>query len=354
MSDNIPSTASAVQISSYTNSPTGANTSIPLDSVISVVPVPVPKPGPGEALVRLTLRPVNPSDVFTVNGVYPGFQPTSMPATPGLEGMGVVATLGPATASCGLTVGQRVTCTSWGAKTGKGTWQQYSVVDADTLVAVPDEVTDEFAASAVVNPITILGLLDTEPIPEGEHLLINSSGSALNRMLLQLARKRGIKVIGVIRRAAQREEILALGAAEVVVCKEDGSGIAEAVKKITGGRGAYVAYDCVAGPGFKHFSAAVRDGGTIYNYGGQGGAELCVPINDTIFRGITVKGFWLTPYMRDGPPARAKALLTEVLSLAKQGVFVPQKGQHFALKDVLKALAQHNTMGRDAKFYLKG
>lgn len=39
---------------------------------------------------------------------------------------------------------------------------------------------------------------------------------------------------------------------------------------------AYVAFDCIAGPGFKAFSSAVRDGGTIYNYGGQGGAELTV------------------------------------------------------------------------------
>lgn len=38
-----------------------------------------------QALVRLTLRPVNPSDIFTVNGVYPGFQPQSMPAVPGLK-----------------------------------------------------------------------------------------------------------------------------------------------------------------------------------------------------------------------------------------------------------------------------
>ncbi|MEW5297939.1 MAG: hypothetical protein WDW38_003768 [Sanguina aurantia] len=348
-SADIPSTAAAVQISGFTF----YNPATPIESFLSISSVPVPKPGPGEALVRLTLRPVNPSDLFSVGGVYPGFKPATMPAIPGLEGMGTVAALGPDTASSGVAVGQRVTCLTWGAEAGNGTWQQYSVVKADTLVVVPDDVTDEFAASAVINPVTIIGLLDAAALPEGEYLLINSSGSALNRMLLQLARKRGLKVIGVIRREAQREEILAMGAVGVVV-SEDGSGIADAVKEITGGKLAYVAFDCIAGPGFKHFVAAVRDGGTIYNYGGQGGAELSVSIMDTIFRGMIVKGFWLAIYIKEIGPVRAKALLAEVMDLAKEGIFVAQKGQHFALEDVLQALAQHDTMGRDSKFYIEG
>jgi hypothetical protein len=40
----------------------------------------------GEVLVRLSLRPVNPADIFSIMGVYPGFTPASFPATPGLEG----------------------------------------------------------------------------------------------------------------------------------------------------------------------------------------------------------------------------------------------------------------------------
>ncbi len=56
------------------------------DETVTIAQVPVPEPGPGEALVRINCRPVNPSDVFAVTGVYPGFVPKDFPAVPGLEG----------------------------------------------------------------------------------------------------------------------------------------------------------------------------------------------------------------------------------------------------------------------------
>ena len=55
-------------------------------SGLDVVELPVPKPTAGEVLVRVTLRPINPADIFSIQGVYPGFQPKTLPATPGLEG----------------------------------------------------------------------------------------------------------------------------------------------------------------------------------------------------------------------------------------------------------------------------
>lgn len=53
----------------------------------AVVDHPVPSPGAGEVLVRLNLRPINPSDVFSLCGLYQGFKPESLPAIPGLEGI---------------------------------------------------------------------------------------------------------------------------------------------------------------------------------------------------------------------------------------------------------------------------
>ncbi len=53
---------------------------------MTIAQVPVPEPGPGEALVRINCRPVNPSDVMSVMGWYPGFAPKEPPAVPGLEG----------------------------------------------------------------------------------------------------------------------------------------------------------------------------------------------------------------------------------------------------------------------------
>ena len=46
----------------------------------------MPQPGSGQVLVRIQCRPINPADVLSLQGLYPGFKPASLPATPGLEG----------------------------------------------------------------------------------------------------------------------------------------------------------------------------------------------------------------------------------------------------------------------------
>ena len=110
-------------------------------STLSVVEGPVPVPQDGEILVRVTARPVNPADVFSIMGVYPGFAPKALPATPGLEGAGIIAD---ANGNTTLSVGQRgVVFPS--AVTGDGSWQEYVVVKASSFLPVPDSVSDAVA-----------------------------------------------------------------------------------------------------------------------------------------------------------------------------------------------------------------
>lgn len=121
-------------------------------STISVVETPIPSPGEGEVVVKLTLRPINPADIFSLMGVYPGFQPAEgVVPVPGLEGTGVVVALGPAASK--FSEGQRVVGAPFPTvEGGIGTWQQYLVVPESCLVAVPDSVSDETAAQYYVNP----------------------------------------------------------------------------------------------------------------------------------------------------------------------------------------------------------
>ena len=88
-------------------------------------------------------------------GVYPGFTPASLPAVPGLEGTGVVVGLGAGATK--FAVGQRVVSIAWPAKVGSGTWQEYVCVAEAALCPVPEGVSDEAAAMALVNPVTIVG-----------------------------------------------------------------------------------------------------------------------------------------------------------------------------------------------------
>ena len=59
--------------------------------------------------------------------------------------------------------------------------------------------------------MTVVGLLEVAAVPAGKYLLITAAGSTLSKMMIAVAKHRGIKVIGTVRRPEQVEDILALG-----------------------------------------------------------------------------------------------------------------------------------------------
>src|SRR5256714_9695154 len=198
----------------------------PVD-VLRVEDVPQPEPGANQVLVRLRARSINPSDLLTVRGLY-GALPT-LPATPGLEGMGEVAAVGADVKH--LKVGQRVIPLGV-----PGTWQEYIVADSNQLIPVPDAISDQMAAQFVVNPLTAwIMCVEELALKPGEWLLQTAAGSTLGRVVLQIAPLRGFQTINVLRRRAPVEELKALGADEVI-CTED-EGISMRLHAITGEAG---------------------------------------------------------------------------------------------------------------------
>ena len=118
-------------------------------SVLELAEIPTPPLAPGEALVRVPLSPINPSDLHMVRGRY-GYQP-ELPASPGIEGVGIVEAVGPGVQ--GPTVGTRVVFVhTW------NTWREQIVCPVDRLVPVPDGLDDPAAATSYINPLTAWAL----------------------------------------------------------------------------------------------------------------------------------------------------------------------------------------------------
>ena len=111
--------------------------------VLTPVEADVPSPGPGEVLVRTTVIGVNYLDTYLREGTYP----TDLPFVPGSEGTGVVEELGDGTPD--LVVGDRV---AWCQV--PGSYAQYVVAPAESLVTVPEGVADEVAASMLLQGLT--------------------------------------------------------------------------------------------------------------------------------------------------------------------------------------------------------
>jgi len=310
--------------------------------VLRVEEVERPAPGAGEVLVRMRARPVNPSDLLTVRGLY-GLLP-GLPATPGLEGMGEVAEVGEGVTH--LQPGQRVIPLGV-----PGTWQEYLVAGAAQVMPVPDAVSDRTAAQFVVNPLTAwIMLVEELGVRPGEWLLQTAAGSTLGRVVLQLARLRGFKTINVVRRREQAEELRALGADEVV--STDDEDLVERVMEITGGAGVLKAIDAVGG---RTGGAAVRAlgrGGVLLVYGLLSMEPTPVDGGRMIFNTTTVRGFWLAEWFRSAPPERQMAVTSELLRLMASGEVVPPVEAEYPLEEVLAAVEHSVRPGRGGKVLL--
>ena len=355
-------------------------------ATLACVDAPVPVPREGEVLVRVTARPVNPADVFSImvrrcvrprcaphvrralahidaplrrqhlcacvrhstahQGVYPGFAPASLPATPGLEGAGVVEE------SNGTALAKGTRCVVFfNTRGGDGSWQEYVAVPATSCMPVPDSVSDEAAAQFLVNPVTVVGLLEELAVPPGEYVIQSAAGSTLGRQLITLAKKQGIKTINLVRRAEQAAELKAIGADEVL-CTETDDVVAR-VTEITGGKLAWGAVDAVGGPLVARMSGAVRNCGTMLLYGAMSGLEFTGSIVDSLFRDVRIHGFWLNLYLGKLTPERKSAVFDAVVSWLADGSLVPHSGECFPLEKVVDAVKASQAPARNGKVLLK-
>ncbi|EIE20823.1 NAD(P)-binding protein [Coccomyxa subellipsoidea C-169] len=319
------------------------------DAKVDIGEKDIPKPGPGEVLVRINLRPVNPSDAYMVNLTYPGFKPQTFPAVPGGEAVGKVVENGPSASR--FPIGTRVVAVPWNTYDGDGSWQQYTAVPEDVLIPVPDNVSDESASQFLINPVTAYGFLETLKVPEGEYLLQTAAGSAIGRQLIVMAKLRGVKTINLVRRKEQAQELLDIGADEVIVTSNED--VVARVKEITGRRMAYAAVDCVAGEMTGTVVASTRDHGTVYVYGLLSGPTSTVGAGNLIFRNVHVTGFWMVTWLEQLGDAKAEKL-GEVMDLFARGIIVPTSGKKFPLEQANEAIAESWKVAKEGKVFLEG
>lgn len=312
--------------------------------VLTVEDVAAPEPGPGQVLIRLRARPINPSDLFTIRGTY-GILP-KLPATPGLEGAGEIAALGEGVTQ--FQVGQRVVPLE-----SAGTWQEYIVAQAQTVLPLPPGLSDAQAAMLLVNPTTAWLLLkEVLAVEPGQWVLQNAANSAVGRFVIQLSRHYGYRTINVVRRRELRDELLALGADEVI-CEAD-EDLLERVKVLTNGKGVRYAIDSVAGASGSQLVQALGGGGTLIVFGAISGEPLTIDPGSILFRGATVRGWWLAHWFRSAGQEKIARLFGTLIPLIANGTLHVPVAAEYDLADVKQAIAAAEGSERNGKIVLVG
>lgn len=257
---------------------------------LEVVDKPVPTPGPGQVLIRVEAATVNPSDLMFLRGRYGFTRP--LPTVPGFEASGrVVAGSG---GYARALVGRRVACGV--QRQGDGTWAEYVRVDArGACLPLLPGVTPEQGATLFVNPFTALALVERAQRGHHNAVVQTAAGSALGKMITRLAERRGIRVVNVVRRPEQADELRAAGA-EHVLCSGDAEFDMQLEERCQTLR-ATLAFDAVAGGLTGRLLAAMPDGSTVVVYGALSGETVGVPPEPLIFERKRVEGFWLSDYL---------------------------------------------------------
>jgi len=160
-------------------------------------------PGPGQAKVRHTAIGLNYIDVYHRTGLYP----LALPSSIGLEAAGVVEALGEGVTD--LKLGQRVAY----AGGPPGAYVEERLIPADRLVPLPDSISDQQAASVMLQGMTTQYLLNqTYKVAKGETILFHAAAGGVGLLACQWAKALGATVIGTVGSAAKAELARAHGA----------------------------------------------------------------------------------------------------------------------------------------------
>jgi NADPH:quinone reductase len=229
--------------------------------VMELTTVDDPTPGEREVLVRVAAAGVNFIDTYQRSGAYPMQTPFGL----GLEGAGEIVAVGDGVDASA--VGRTV---AWAD--ALGSYAEQVVVPADRAVTVPDGVGTDVAASLMLQGMTAHYLShSTYPLGRDDTALVYAPAGGVGRLLVQLAVRRGARVLAVTSTEAKAAEARRLGADEVIRYRDEGVVISDEVRRLTGGRGVQVVYDSVGADTFEQSLRSLAPRGTMVLFGQSSG-----------------------------------------------------------------------------------
>lgn len=308
--------------------------------ILNIEEITKPTPQPDDVLIKVIASPINPSDIMFVQNLY-GIRP-QLPSPAGFEGVGIVEQTG---SNAKIAIGTRVSFT------GIGAWGEYVLTNHRTLIPVPEAMKDDVAAQLFVNPFTAVAMVEESGVQAGEWLMITACASALGKMVIQICKMRGIKTIGTVRRNDLNDELKALGLDEIINTEEDS--IPKRVNLITDHKGVKAVLECVGGHTASEAVKSLGRGGIMLIYGLLSLQDPNINIGLMIFRELTLKGFWLTDWMKRTDMLIRQRVASEVITLLSTGQVQMPIEATYPLEDIKKAVIHAEASGRWGKILVK-
>jgi len=288
--------------------------------------VPEPQAAPNEAVIQV--------DAFSLNsGEMPGSGVFPNATVPGWDTAGRVATA--AADGSGPKAGTRVVGGAWG-----GAWAERRAIATESLAVLPDSVDVEAASTLPVAGITALRAVRRLGAVVGRRALVTGASGGVGRLAVQLARIAGADVVALASSETKRDDLLKVGASEVVT---DLAQLSAAV---------YGALDFVGGSTLVEAWQHLVEGGTLVSIGGASGSVSTFPPFATAIphRSLVAMGSGWTPLL---PGETITADLTYLANLIAARALDPHivwHGSWSKLSEAVKLFQDRKLSGKVVLF----
>jgi NADPH2:quinone reductase len=285
-----------------------------------------PIPATGEVLIRQTAVGLNFIDVYHRTGLYPL---GDLPATPGMEGAGVVEALGEGVTH--LRIGERVAY----AGLPPGAYAEKRIIPAHRLVSIPEDISDEQAAGMMLQGMTVQYLLrSTFHVKPGDTILFHAAAGGVGLIACQWAKHLGATVIGTVG-SEEKAEIAREHGCDFPLLYQQEDWVAK-VREITDGEGVPVVYDSIGKETFLKSLDCLRPLGIMVSFGQASGP--IEPFDPGI---LAAKGslFLTRPTLMTYTANREDlvASATELFNVVRSGEVKIEVKQTYPLKEAARA-----------------
>jgi NADPH2:quinone reductase len=296
---------------------------------------PAPEAGPGQVLVDVEAAGVNFRDVY--ERAASGHYARETPFIAGVEGAGTVAAVGAGVDD--VAAGDRV---AWSS--GQGSYAERVALDTAAVVPVPEAISNEVAAAALLQGMTAHYLaVSTYPVQPGDTVIVHAAAGGVGLLLTQIVKLRGGRVIATTSSPEKAELARSAGADETIGYES----FSERARELTGGQGVAAVYDGIGADTFDDSLAALRPRGYMVLYGAASGQPPPVEVAK-----LNRSSLFLTrPTLADYGTERGELLERsgELFGWIAAGELDVRIGDRYALEDAARAqadLAARKTTGK--------
>jgi NADPH2:quinone reductase len=292
--------------------------------VLKLEDIDLPAPGPGQVRVRHTAIGVNFIDTYHRSGLYK----LALPSGLGSEAAGVVDALGDGITT--LKTGDRVAYAG-----ALGAYAEANNVPADKLVKLPEGVSDENAAAAMLKGMTAQYLLmRTYAVNPGETILFHAAAGGVGLIACQWAKHLGATVIGTVGSDEKVALARANGCDHVLnLAKDDW---VKRVREITRGEGVPVVYDSIGKETWDGSLDCLAVRGMMVSFGNSSGAVPPFAPGILAAKGsLYVTRPTLASYTRDAQELQRTT--DDLFAVIASGAVKIHVNQRFKLADAAKA-----------------